>query len=115
MSKSFILSKPFATVKTTYTYTNTEYDEAGNETSKEDVKVPISLWASEADSEGNVFLMEENGKLIYDSNIKIHNEFTTEYLKKLLPNNIIYHILKSSSPKFKNSQILFFDAVHYFI
>ncbi len=63
--KEYGLSKPFATVKTTYTYTNTEYDEAGNETSKEDVKVPISLWASEADSEGNVFLMEENGKLIY--------------------------------------------------
>lgn len=27
--------------------------------------------------------MDENGKLIYDSNIKIHNEFTVEYLKTL--------------------------------
>lgn len=63
--KEYGLSKPFATVKTTYTYTNTEYDDEGNETLNEEVKVPISLWASEADSEGNVFLMEENGKLVY--------------------------------------------------
>ncbi len=27
--------------------------------------------------------MDESGKLIYDSNIKIHNEFTVEYLKQL--------------------------------
>jgi len=27
--------------------------------------------------------MDENGKLIYDSNIKIHNEFTVEYLRNL--------------------------------
>lgn len=27
--------------------------------------------------------MDENGKLLYDSNIKIHNEFTVEYLRQL--------------------------------
>ncbi|MBQ8001238.1 MAG: DUF4340 domain-containing protein [Ruminococcus sp.] len=63
--KDYGLSTPFATVKTTYTYTNTEYDDAGNETLNEEVKVPMSLMASEADSEGNVYLMEEDGKLIY--------------------------------------------------
>lgn len=63
--KEYALSKPFATVKTTYTYTNTAYDDEGNETLNEEVKVPISLWASEQDADGNVFLMEENGKLIY--------------------------------------------------
>lgn len=63
--KEYGLAKPYATVKTTYTYKNTEYDAEGNETLNEEVKVPISLWASEADADGNVFLMEENGKLIY--------------------------------------------------
>ena len=63
--KDFGLSTPFATVKTTYTYTNTAYDDAGNQTLNEKVNVPVSLLASEADSEGNVYLMEEGGKLIY--------------------------------------------------
>lgn len=63
--KEYGLSTPFATAKTTYTYKNTEYDDAGNKTSDEEVKVPISLMASESDSEGNVYLMEEGGKLIY--------------------------------------------------
>ncbi len=63
--KDYGLSTPYATVKTTYTYTNTEYDDAGNETLNEEVKVPMSLVASKEDSEGNVYLMEENGKLIY--------------------------------------------------
>lgn len=63
--KDYGLSTPYATAKTTYTYTNTEYDDEGNETLNEEVKVPMSLMASEADSEGNVYLMEEGGKLIY--------------------------------------------------
>ncbi len=63
--KDYGLSTPYATAKTTYTFTDTQYDDAGNETSKKEVKVPISLLASKEDSEGNVFLMEEGGKLIY--------------------------------------------------
>ena len=27
--------------------------------------------------------MDDNGKLIYDSNIRIHNEFTVKYLENL--------------------------------
>lgn len=63
--KDFGLSTPFATVKTTYTYTSTEYDDAGNQTLNEVTKVPVSLLASDVDSEGDVYLMEEGGKLIY--------------------------------------------------
>ena len=63
--KEFGLEKPFATVKTEYSYTEKTYDENGLETGSKNKTLKVSLLASEADSEGKVYLMQEGGKLIY--------------------------------------------------
>ncbi|MGN0453359.1 MAG: DUF4340 domain-containing protein [Ruminococcus sp.] len=63
--KEYGLLSPYATVKTNYTYTESEYDSEGNETAKKEKTLSVSLLASEADSENCVYLMEEGGKLVY--------------------------------------------------
>lgn len=63
--KEYGLLTPYATVKTNYTYSETTYDSEGNEVAGEPQKFTVSLLASKPDADGNVFLMEEGGKLIY--------------------------------------------------
>lgn len=63
--KEYGLDNPFATVKTSYTYTDTQYDSEGNEVGSEEKILKVSLMASEADSDGFVYMMQEDGKLIY--------------------------------------------------
>ncbi len=63
--KEYGLNEPYATVKTQYSYTEKTYDEDGTQTGSKDKTLNVSLWASKEDSEGKVYLMEENGKLIY--------------------------------------------------
>lgn len=63
--KEYGLATPFATVSTSYTYTASQYDEEGNETASEEKVLNVSLLASEQDSDGYVYIMEENGKLVY--------------------------------------------------
>lgn len=63
--KSYGLDNPYATVATNYSYTHNEYDENGNVTSSEDRVLSVSLKASKADSDGYIYMMEADGKLIY--------------------------------------------------
>ena len=58
------LKTPYATVKTNYV--NEEgYDAQGNKLDTSEVLLSVSLLASETDSDGKLYMMEENGKLIY--------------------------------------------------
>lgn len=57
------LKTPYATVKTTYSYTDTEYDADGNSTDTEKT-LSVSLLAS-SEQDGSVYLMQEGGRLIY--------------------------------------------------
>ncbi|MBQ4569743.1 MAG: DUF4340 domain-containing protein [Ruminococcus sp.] len=59
------LSKPYATVKTNYSYSESTYDNAGNEIKGEPQTLKVSLLASKEDAEGNVYMMQEGGKLVY--------------------------------------------------
>lgn len=59
------LKTPYATVNTTYTYTTSTYDDAGNEIVSDPYYLYVSLLASEEDENGNVYMMEEGGKVIY--------------------------------------------------
>ncbi len=61
--QSYGLKTPYATVKTNY-LSDAGYDEQGNPVSAE-VILSVSLAASEKDSDGMVYMMEENGKLVY--------------------------------------------------
>lgn len=63
--KAYGLVDPYATVKTTYTYDEIEYDEDGAQTGTEKKTLEVALRASKPDKEGYVNLMEENGKLVY--------------------------------------------------
>ena len=63
--KEFGLATPYATVKTTYVYTESTYDDAGNEIVGDPQYFDVSLLASKPDADGNVFFMEEGGKLVY--------------------------------------------------
>ncbi len=83
------LDSPFATVNTTYSYTDTEYDTEGNEVSSEDKTLTVSLKASEQDSSGYVYMMEENGKVVYRilaSNIA----WATTSMEKLRSEYVLY-------------------------
>lgn len=59
------LLTPYATVKTTYVYTESTYDAEGNEIVGDPQYFDVSLLASQPDSDGNVVFMEEGGKLVY--------------------------------------------------
>ncbi len=63
--KEYGLFEPYATVKTTYNYSESTYDDAGNEIKGDPQTLKVSLLASEADAEGNVYMMQEGGKLVY--------------------------------------------------
>ncbi len=87
--KAFGLSKPYATVKTTYTYAETAYDSLGNQVEGETKSFKVSLLASEADSDGNVYLMEEGGKVVYSiSADKV--KWATTSLEKLVSEYVLY-------------------------
>ncbi len=63
--KGFGLLKPYATVKTTYNYSETTYDDAGNEIKGDLQNLKVSLLASKEDADGNVYMMQEGGKVVY--------------------------------------------------
>jgi len=58
--KELGLDKPYATVKTEYVY-----DESDDEGNAEEKTLYVSMLCSEPDSEGNVYLMDEGGELVY--------------------------------------------------
>lgn len=59
------LVNPYATVKTTYVYTESTYDDEGNEIIDDPQYFDVSLLASKPDGDGNVFLMQEEGGIVY--------------------------------------------------
>ena len=63
--KDYGLLKPYATVRTTYVQKKTTYDVEGNEIVGEPEYFEVSLLASKPDADGNVYLMQESGKLVY--------------------------------------------------
>lgn len=87
--EEFGLAKPYATVKTTYNYKESTYDDAGNEIKGEPRTLKVSLIASKEDEEGNVYLMQEGGKLVY----KIAAEkvvWATTSLEKLVSEYVLH-------------------------
>jgi len=61
--ESYGLKTPFATVKTNY-LSSEGYDAQGNPVSAE-IILSVSLMASEKDSDGMVYMMEKEGKIVY--------------------------------------------------
>lgn len=62
--ESYGLKTPFATVKTNYLSPG-GYDAQGNPIPTDEIQLSVSLTASQKDSEGMVYMMEENGKIVY--------------------------------------------------
>lgn len=87
--KDYGLLKPYATVRTTYSYSETTYDLEGKEIIGDPQYLEVALLASKPDSDGNVFLMQESGKLVYQiAASKIpwvetsYDKLTSEYVLK---------------------------------
>ncbi len=83
------LESPYATVNTTYSYTDKKYDSNGNEVSSEDKTLTVSLKASEQDDSGCVYMMEEDGKLIYSIKASSVAWATTSF-EKLQSEYVLY-------------------------
>lgn len=63
--ESYGLLNPYATVETTYTYTESTYEPDGTEIKGKPINLPVSLIASAADADGKVYMMQKDGKLVY--------------------------------------------------
>ena len=59
------LKTPYATVKTNYINSEETYDAQGNKVTNNEVVLKVSLLASDVNSEGMVYMMEEGGTLVY--------------------------------------------------
>ncbi|MBQ9742369.1 MAG: DUF4340 domain-containing protein [Ruminococcus sp.] len=63
--ETYGLADPYATVSTNYSYEDIQYDLEGNVISNDTKVFSVALLASKADSDGYVYLMEKDGKIIY--------------------------------------------------
>ena len=83
------LKTPYATVKTNYINSEETYDAQGNKVTNNEVLLKVSLLASEVNSEGMVYMMEEGGSLVYRIDARSAPWATTS-LAKLYSEYIFY-------------------------
>ena len=83
------LKTPFATVKTQYINTEETYDAQGNKVTNNEVLLKVSLIASDVNSEGMVYMMEEGGALVYIIDARSAPWATTS-LEKLYSEYVFY-------------------------